>query len=203
VAHQVQTRGNECHVALLAERARDGSRAAFEQLVRLFENEVFRMIYYRTLSHADAEDLTQDVFMRAYRNLSKLENTDRFRPWLFSIALNRVWDFLRRRQFLGLFQTSPDAGESAPFEIESEDGPVALNRLLRKEFWQQVKHFSTGLSHWEQEVFVLRFMEYLSIKEIAELLNKSESAVKTHLYRAIKKLQNEPALLRLLREDIA
>ena len=192
-----------CPVASLAEKARDGDRTAFEQLVGLFQEEIFQMAYYRTWSRMDAEDLTQEIFMRVYTNFPKLRNPDRFRSWLFSIALNRVWDFLRRKRFFGLFEISTDKGEPDRFETTATHGPVALNRLLRQEFWKQVRLFSGGLSRWEREVFMLRFMEHLGTREIAEILEKSESAVKTHLYRGIKKLKKEPGLLRLLREEIS
>ncbi len=198
---QVRAAVTDHQVTSLVEMARDGDRRAFEQLVNLFQEGIFRMVYYRTWSTTDAEDLTQETFMRAYRSFSKLKNPDRFRPWLFSIALNRVWDFLRRKRFLAFFETSVDDGEPDRFNTEASDSPGALDLVLRHEFWEQVKRFSNCLSRWEREVFMLRFMEYLTTREIAEVLDRSESAVKTHLYRAIKKLKQDSGLLRFLEEE--
>lgn len=199
---QIQVTGTGSQVASLAEMARDGDRNAFERLVDLFQEEIFRLVYYRTWSPMDAEDLTQEIFMRAYSNFAKLKNPQSFRPWLFRIALNRVWDFLRKKRFLSVFEISTESGEDVGFDTEATDDPHALDLLLRHEFWKQVRLFSKSLSRWEREVFMLRFMEYLSTKEIAGVLDKSESAVKTHLYRAIRKLKKEPGLLRLLQEEI-
>lgn len=190
------------HVASLAEMARRGDNAAFEQLVDVFQEDIFRMVYYRIWSRMDAEDLTQDIFFRAYRSLPKLKNPESFRPWLLRIALNGVRDFQRRKRLLALFHRSTDDGESDRLDREGNNGPVALDRLLKEEFWKQIRFFSERLSRWEREVFMLRFMEYLSTREIAETLEKSESAVKTHLHRALKKLKKEQGLLRLLRREM-
>ena len=91
------------------EQARNGDRVAFHQLVDKFQPGIYRMIYYRTGSQEDAEDLTQDVFMKAYKNLKGLKTTAVFRSWLYRIAVNRVRDFYRKKQFMSLFQfTSVD-----------------------------------------------------------------------------------------------
>jgi RNA polymerase sigma-70 factor (ECF subfamily) len=191
-------------VALLTERAQNGDRAAFEQLVDLFHEEIFRMVYYRTRSRMDAEDLTQDIFLLVYKNLSRLKDIDRFRPWIFSIAVNRVRDFHRRRRILTFFSLSgggEDDEDTADREIE--DDPGVLEQLMNHEFWEQVKQLSEKLSPVEREVFFLRFMDHLSIKEISEVLSKSESAVKTHLYRSLKKFKEDSAFLQMLRGDVS
>ena len=76
--------------------ARNGDRNAFNKLVDLFWGDIFRMVYYRLFSRTDAEDLTQEIFMRAFSKLPKLQETEKFKPWLYSIAVNRVRDFLRK-----------------------------------------------------------------------------------------------------------
>ena len=111
-------------------------------------------------------------------------------------------DFQRRKRFLALFHRSTDDGESDRLDREGNNGPLALDRLLKQEFWKQIRLFSERLSRREREVFMLRFMEYLSTREIAETLEKSESAVKAHLHPALKKLKKEQGLLRLLRREM-
>ncbi len=69
---------------------------------------------------------------------------------------------------------------------------------MRNEFWAQVRMLSKRFSPMEREVFFLRFLDSLSLKEIAQVLNKSESAVKTHLYRAIKKFKDDDAFSQFL-----
>ena len=69
---------------------------------------------------------------------------------------------------------------------------------MRQEFWEQVRSFTGKLGRWEREVFLLRFLDQLGIREIAQVLHKSESAVKTHLYRALGKFKGNPEIVRLL-----
>jgi RNA polymerase sigma-70 factor (ECF subfamily) len=201
--HPALTSANGQEVTSLVSRARAGDRVAFELLVGQFQDAIFRMVYYRTRSRMDAEDLTQEIFMKAMENLSKLRDLERFRSWLFSIAVNRVRDFHRKRRVLSLFKTTTDDHEANRPGTEALEHQEALNRVMRKEFWEQVKSLSQRLSGWEREVFFLRFMDHLGIREIAEVLNKSESTIKTHLYRALKKFKEDAKFLQLLEGERA
>lgn len=185
----------------LVERARDGDRRAFERLTGLYQARIFRMVYIRTQSRTDAEDLTQDIFLQAFRSVSKLKAPDLFRPWLFRIAHNRVRDHHRRRRivsFFGLSRQDEEIATAGEPPAEQED---ALADLMRKEFWGEVESFLGNLPASEREVFRLRFLDQLGIREAAEVLGKHESTVKTHLYRAIAKFRKEPWLARLLFEE--
>jgi RNA polymerase sigma-70 factor, ECF subfamily len=188
--------------AVLAEKARDGDKYAFERLVGLFQEEIYRMVFYRTQSRMDAEDLTQDIFLLAFRNLSRLKDLDRFRPWIFKIAVNRVRDFHRKKRFLAFFGFSAEESDEQPeqADIEAHGNPRVLDELMKHEFWGRVENLSKRFSPMEREVFALRFMDELGIREIAEVLNKSESAVKTHLYRALKKFKDDATFNDFLEE---
>ena len=102
------TRDRDTDVSQLATAARDGNRFAFQQLVTMLEPRIFRMIFYRTRSREDAEDICQDVFLQAFRNLKKLQQPERFESWLFRIAVNRVKDYHRRQKFRSLFSVLHD-----------------------------------------------------------------------------------------------
>lgn len=191
---------NDDQLIALVEKARDGNRAAFNQLIDRFQEAVFRMVYYRTRSHVDAEDLTQDIFVKAYQHISRIRETDRFRSWLFSIALNRVRDFHRKKRFRGLFKASDNNIDPEFPDMQTRDKPEALDHVLKAEFWQQIGLILNKLSGMEREVFILRFMDQLNIREISQTLKKSESTVKTHLYRALAKFKKESSLRRFLQE---
>lgn len=195
--------GTGSQMTSLVKEARTGSRTAFERLVDLFQEDIFRMVFYRTRSAMDAEDLAQDIFMQAFKNLSGLKAADRFRSWLFSIALNRVRDFNRKKRFRALFGAFDDSGEVTQSYAETKDHPEALDKLMIKDFWKQIGLLLDKLSRMEREVFLLRFMDHLSIKEISRVLGKSESTVKTHLYRALQKFKREYSVLQLLQEEAA
>ena len=193
---------NESEIALLAERAQAGNRFSFERLMDMFQGDIFRLVYYRTGSHMDAEDLTQDVFIKAFKGLSGLKDVYRFRPWLFSIAVNRVRDFRRKKKLLFFLKNSEEKmDEWDKADREGYDNPEAFNHLVRKEFWENMGIFTNKLSRWEREVFHLRFLNQLGIKEIAMVLSKSESTIKTHLYRALHKFKETPELNNILQGE--
>jgi RNA polymerase sigma-70 factor (ECF subfamily) len=192
-------------VAILVEKARSGNRAAFDELIGIFHEDIFRMVYYRTRSQMDAEDLTQDIFLQVLKHLPNLKDVERFRPWLFSIAVNRVRDHGRKKRLMTLFgllgSGAREEDEQEPEDMAVDESSGALDQLLDQEFWQRVRELSKVFSPLEREVFFLRFLDDLSIKEIAQALNKSESAVKTHLYRALNKFKDNSDLIQLLRGE--
>lgn len=185
----------------LVEKAKGGDRVAFNRLVDRFQPEILRMVYYRVRPHAEAEDLTQDVFMKAYRNIKNLRETNRFRSWLYRIAVNRVRDFHRRQRLRSLFSSDAEFDEThLPEGKDRNDDPDALSEVLKAEFWEQIGLILKKLSRMEKEVFTLRFFDHLSIGEIAGVLKKSESTIKTHLYRALAKFKKEDKLRRMFQE---
>ncbi len=169
--------------------AQKGDKLAFHRLVDHFQPEIYRMLYYRTRSKLDAEDLTQDVFLRAFKHLGRLQSKEVFRSWLYRIAVNRANDHFRKKRFRALFGNVSVDDEIFHETEELAEPPQAADRLERKEFWQQVERMLEVLSRMEREVFMLRFFDQLSLKEITEALGKNESTVKTHLYRALKKIK--------------
>ena len=172
---------------ILVRAAIEGNRSSFEQLVEIHQGGIFRMVYARVQSRTDAEDLVQDVFLKAYGSLSALRSPELFKAWLYRIAVNKVKDFSRRRKFASLFSFTQEEKE----QDHPDMGPDSYDQLVGKQFWTRFNEFIKKLPRLQQEVFRLRFLDHLSIAEIALTLEKSESSVKTHLYRAIEKFKNE------------
>ncbi len=177
--------------------AADGSTRAFHQLADRYQNDVFRVVYHRVRSQMDAEDLTQEIFLTAYRHLPRLKRPERFRSWLFSIALNRIRDHLRRNRWKRLLGLGSDnAGEADPDRIDGAESG-GMSPWERRDFWNIVAVIGKRMSAGEREVFTLRFIDQLSIVEIAQVLHKGESTVKTQLYRAIAKFRAHPEAIHL------
>jgi len=194
--------GTSAQLVSLVDQAREGNRTAFAQLADRFHKDIFRMVFYRIRSRVDAEDITQDVFLKAYQKIASIKDAAKFRGWLFSITLNRIRDFQRKKRFRSLFKMEDENIESHPTEKVNPDQPDALGHVLRKDFWRQIGLILKKLPQMEREVFLLRFFDHLSINEIAGVLKKNESTVKTHLYRALAKFKKEPAMRQLLNEII-
>lgn len=175
-------------------RASNGDHGAFQHLVGQFQNDIFRLVFFRIHSEMDAQDITQDVFMAAVKKIHQLQSPDQFKNWLYRIAVNKVNDYLRRKKFAALFSPFLSSAAEAPANPMAHEneypGPEA--GLLKNAFWKNVRALTASLSLMEKEVFLLRFFDQQEISEIAAILGKGESTVKTHLYRAIKKLKNNP-----------
>ena len=194
--------GTSAELVALVQQAREGNRSALTQLADRFHQDIFRMVFYRIRSRVDAEDITQDVFLKAFQKISSVKDAAKFRGWLFSITLNRIRDFQRKKRFRSLFKTEDENIESHPIEKPDSDQPEALELVMKQDFWRQIGLIMKKLSNMEREVFLLRFFDHLSIKEIADVLKKNQSTIKTHLYRALAKFKKEPAMRRLLNEVI-
>ena len=189
-------------IAALADNARNGSRWSFQELVSIFQEDIYRLVYYRTFSRMDAEDITQEVFVQAYRKLKSLNDTQKFRAWLYTIAVNRCNDFLKKKKYLSLLRM-----RSVQEQEFVEEGKGMSNNytdsIAKKRFWEQVRSLLDKLSAMEREVFTLRFMDHRNINEIAVILDKSESTVKTHLYRALNKVRKDSVFFQEYRESMS
>jgi RNA polymerase sigma-70 factor (ECF subfamily) len=171
--------GNDAQIVQWVRHAQAGDRQAFHLLADLFQAEIFRMIYYRTRSKMDAEDLTQDVFLRAFKHIGRLTAPELFRSWLYSIAVNRVRDHHRRQRIKSMFGMVSMDEEGFQETEEMAAAPEATQNLARDKFWNRVREIMTHLPRMEREVFYLRFFDQLSIKEITAAMHKNESTVKT------------------------
>ena len=182
--------------------AMEGQRMAFQQLMARYEEKVYRMIYFRTHDRLDAEDICQEVFIQAFKSLRRLKDPERFTGWLFRIASNRIKDHYRKKRVRAIFSFLPDVERDADRAV-ADKGTGVLEKIERQEFWNRVHTMLDRLSKMEREVFLLRFFDDLSIREISEVIHKSQSTVKTHLYRALKKFKDDAAFRDFLREMAA
>lgn len=176
--------------------AKEGSRQAFNRLIDRFHQDIFRMVFFRIGSQMDAEDITQDVFLQAFKNIGQLKTLGHFKAWLYRIAINRIRDFYRKKRFrslISIFSENDAVDEDGPGDFQQPD-PDPLDNVIQKDFWQQFSLSMDRLSKMEKEVFLLRFIDQLGIREIAQALSKSESTVKTHLYRALVKVKKDKGL---------
>lgn len=176
---------------MLVERAAGGDRTAFEQLVLQNEERIFRTILRITKTHEDAEDQTQETFIRAYRGLKYFRGNSKFKTWLTQIAINQALMCLRKRHSgaVSLMRSATDDNADAiPLDVA---GPG----LNPEQQWEQAEL----ANHLEREVnrlpealrsaFVLRCLhEYTSI-ETAIQLGISIAAVKSRVLRARRRLQ--------------
>jgi|SaaInl8_200m_RNA_FD_contig_41_753455_length_1674_multi_10_in_0_out_0_2 RNA polymerase sigma-70 factor (ECF subfamily) len=193
---------NSQEIEVLAKKAKLQDMNSMEQLINIFYQDIYRLVLYRTYSKMDAEDITQEIFMQSVKKIKYLKDTKKFKAWLYRIALNRVIDFHKKKKilsFCGMFleintQTNDDQIFSKPCNY-----PEKI--VLKKEFWQQLNSFTKQLSKKEREIFLLRFVDLLEIKDISQVLKKNENTIKTHLYRALKKFRKNSEFINLLQGE--
>jgi RNA polymerase sigma-70 factor, ECF subfamily len=171
-------------------RFRQGDEGAFRTLVERHSRAVFRLAYRMTGNEQDAEDVVQDAFLRAYRNLCRFEERARFASWLHRIAANCAYDLLRgrARREPSLDAMAGEEGESPAQRIPAAD-PAPDRLVFSGEVRQRVKVAMARMSAVERSAFTLRHLQGMSIEEIGRALDLDEGAAKHSVFRAVRKLR--------------
>ncbi len=179
----------------LVERSRHGDRQAFREIVERHQDEVFYLGLGLLRNRHDAEDLVQEVFIRAYRSLERFRGQASLGTWLYRIAVNACRDYQRRERFQALQESLGLTSDPERWVEERPDADperAAASTELRRHVARAMRRLSPA----ERSVFVLRQFNQLSIRETAEVLGRAEGTVKNLLYRALQKLQKELAVYR-------
>lgn len=177
----------------LLEALHHGDRAAFAQLVELHSPAVYRLALQILKDPAEAEDILQETFIKAFRYLPNFDGRSSLATWLYRIATNEALMLLRKRKFDTISieqpaQTEDDLQE--PLQIEDWTN-LPEDELLSAETRQYVQQAIEALPETLRIVFTLREFEGLSTLETAQILNISEAAVKTRLSRARLQLREQ------------
>lgn len=180
-------------VALVA-RAKQGDTSAFEQLVRQYERQIFRVAHHITQNREDAEDVMQDAFLKSYQNLDRFQGDSRFYTWLVRIAVNEALMKLRKRRpnQVSLDEPLTDGdGEDSVFREIEDWGPSPEKKFAQTELNEILNSVISDLDPLFRVAFLLRDVEGLSTEETANILGISVAAVKSRLLRARLKLRQK------------
>src|SRR5947209_6898131 len=170
----------------LVQAAKAGDVSAFEELVRRYDRNVFRIAQHITQNREDAEDVVQDAFLKAYGNLAQFQGQSKFYTWLVRIAVNEALMKLRRRRperTVSLDQDVETDEDTIPREV-ADWSPNPEQQYNQAELRELLQKTIQGLPSGFRTVFVLRDVEGLSTEETAEALGLSIPAVKSRLLRA-------------------
>jgi RNA polymerase sigma-70 factor (ECF subfamily) len=163
------------------DRARSGDRAAFAELYDTYVDSVYRYLLYRLREASDAEDLTSEVFTRAFANIHRYRWQGKsFLAWLYTIARNAVTDRRRRER--------PTVELDNAFGL-CVDGPSAHDRAVLGEQVGALRGAVKHLTPEQQQVLSLRFESDLSSREVARMLGKNEGAIRALQFRALGRLR--------------
>jgi len=166
----------------LVGKARRGDVEAYNRLVSRWEKRLYNYLLKLVGDREDALDLTQEVFLKAYQALKKLEDPSRFAPWLYRIAHNEAYSLLRRRR------PEEELDEIAP--------PWVASRLLPAETALAVAAALRRLPEEQREAVVLKIYEGFKFEEIASILDCPVSTVKSRVYAALDRLKEALAPIR-------
>jgi RNA polymerase sigma-70 factor (ECF subfamily) len=180
--------------AVLA-RARQGDGDAFRALVEQHSRSVFRLAFRMTGNEQDAEDVVQESFLRAYRQLGRFESRANFGTWLYRIVSNCCVDLMRSKQARH-DQVRGDSLDDGAMELPAADVPGPDRMAQSAEIESRVQRALRELSPLERAAFTLRHYEGRSIDEISATLGLGTSAAKHSVFRAVKKLRIALAPLR-------
>ena len=172
--------------AELIHRCQQGDQAAFEELVKRSERRVYGLIYQIVRSTNDVEDIAQEVFTKLFFSLPQFRLDASFDAWLYRIAVNQCYDYLRRRK-RNPQVTQADLSEEEAAFFESDES-VTLARPAdiskRMELRQLAENLLSALPPKERSLLILKEIEQFSIEELASIFKTSKSAIKLRLFRA-------------------
>ncbi len=167
-------------------------RPAFAELLRRYQSHVDRVLYHLAPDWQDRADLAQEVWIRVYRNIKRLNEPVKFRGWLSRIATNLFYDELRKRKrtAIPLSLDAPRSLEDGEMDWEiAGDTPGPEEDLTTREFYEQLREAISDLPEVFRTTIVLREIEGMAYEEIAEITGVSLGTVKSRIARARQRLQ--------------
>jgi len=173
----------------LITRAREGDPEAFRALVERHSVRLFQLAYRMSGNEQDAEDVVQETFLRAYRQLDRFESRAGFGTWLHRIAANCSLDLLRKRKRHDAQIDPVELDVLEPRSTLSPQAPTPDDHAFHLEVRQKVEAAMEQLTPMERTAFVLRHFEGESIEAIGRVLSTGPSATKQSIFRAVQKMR--------------
>jgi RNA polymerase sigma-70 factor (ECF subfamily) len=180
----IQQRNKACS-ALLSE-ARSGNQASMGRLAGIVRERLYPFVFRTTLDHDLTEDVLQETLLTMVGQVARLRDKDRFWPWVFRIAWNKIQDNLRRRKHQSSGKASLVQNQSY---VNRADGGNILDATIHAEKLQQLSEMVDQLSWQHRDILRLRYYEQLPYAEIAALTSTTPQKARARFYRAKKFLK--------------
>jgi RNA polymerase sigma-70 factor, ECF subfamily len=193
-AQDRQTQDRRIDDTMLIREAQRGNRAAFEELVRHYDHAVLRLALHLTGTEQDAQDVYQDAFLKAYKNIGSFRFECSFYTWIYRIVTNLCLDHLRKRNVRK--EDAPVAKDSSGGEYDLLDqvpdvraGANPERDLMRRQLGARISGALEKLTPRERMVFELKHYHGLKLRTVGEILKTTEETAKNTLFRATQKLR--------------
>jgi RNA polymerase sigma-70 factor, ECF subfamily len=186
-----------CSDEFLVERMRRGDDKAFEEIVDLYWDRIYSRVFQLLKNPQDAEEVTQDAFLRAHRGLANFRGDASFSTWLFQIATNlahnRYWYWWRRKRdvSLSLDQTIGQDSDTTLVDVIPDERDDPGDETLTNELTRRVEECLPKLNRKHRDILYLRIKENLSYEEIAQKLGIRVGTVKSRIARARESLRDK------------
>ncbi|MEH7885664.1 RNA polymerase sigma factor [Bacillus sp. JJ1609] len=161
----------------------EDSRLTINEIYDLYHRDVYHFALYFTNNKQEAEDITQETFIKIMKSISSLKDPEKLKTWILSIARNTAMDLHRKRKFVSLFP-------EWIFDNE-KDSVTPEEKLIRKGEWTELQNALLKLKQHYRTVVILRGLKELSIKETADILGCSETKVRVDYHRALEQLKKQ------------
>jgi len=170
-------------------RVLDGDVNAFEELVNAYETKVYNLALQMVGNKQDAQDVTQEAFIKAYNSLSSFRGDSKFSVWLYRIVSNMCVDYLRKKKKRGTFSLSMEDDDGEDIQLDLPDLSQSPEEILQQKLTQDaVRRGLASLPPDSRQILLLREIQGLSYEEIGKALGLEIGTVKSRIFRARKKL---------------
>lgn len=183
---------DQAEISKLVEMAQQGDSRAFGILIENYERLVYNVVYRMLPNHEDVKDVSQEVFLKAYKYLGKFDGKASFSTWIYRIAVNTSIDELRKRKGHETISIDKetDTNEGILKKEYADHSAGVEEQVIAKESMAQIKQAMENLSTEHRVIITLRDLEGLSYAEISEITETSLGTVKSRLARARKALKD-------------
>ena len=168
----------------LIEKARGGDSAAFNQVVLAYRKRIMGTISRLIGRPEDVEDVAQEVFVRLYYSLDQLRSAEVFEPWMYRLTVNAAYDYLRKRKRRNESRMSDLAEHQVMMADAAAGEKQEADRLEAAGIREFVQSLLSEVSEEDRILLMLKEVEGLSLKELEQVYNVNENALKVRLYRA-------------------
>ncbi len=180
------------HDRELVRLAQRGDKGAFEELVKRHQNRVFAVARGILKRQEDVEDISQQVFVKAYFALKKFDQRSAFTTWLYKITVNECWDLLRKRKVRPLvYEADFSEEQGRQYQASEKRDSNESDLTLRLDAQQKVERLLGFLDERDRGMLVLKEVEGFAIEEIAELFDLNTNTVKVRLFRARQRILSQ------------
>ncbi|MFH1238498.1 MAG: sigma-70 family RNA polymerase sigma factor [bacterium] len=193
----------------LIERFKNNDADAFSELVNRYKKRAYYLAYNMLSNETDAEDVSQEAFLRVYKNIGSFRGTSSFRTWFYTIIVNLCRSHLRHRylvsRFSFHFKEKDEMSDDPEKTIETSVGDThwqcnPVKTTVNQELTKSINTAVDSLPPRQKEIFVLKHYQGLKISEIAAILKCAEGTVKANLFKAINNLKEK---LRDYKEEVS